>query len=635
MQTERGAGPQMVHSQTNVGTLLFSKRLLKPGMLPFQEKLTSLARGCLDHDIYVDTLLGMHFAPEPQAPAVQRYLLFDFCRIFLFENSREPGGPMINSVVRSLVDDYSISPIQDLADYSREQFHFFYPLETLEVLSLLWPHCRSGELATVDLSNPEIRVAQVFVHPECDRPRIETSGPACLSACLDAPNLKDCFTGPNMRIDSSPDLADLVSPNVGLIRRESKYMGRLSLPMAITQMAAGSATTFSCGGRSTNMPAALRAARCEAIERFQVNFLNPEETLVYGPYEMFQDIAIDPETLCFSSIRPSPSAQSVRYDKNLSMYWAPAWNPLAKKACLAPAQEIWFNTRSLPDENLCLMSSTNACAVGSSLEEASLFAMLEAIERDAFLTTWYLRRPCVQLVPASIRLESFQLLWHRMQNVHPNYSILLLDVTTDVALPVVLCAAVKQSGRGSQVVFSSACRLHTDEAAFAAMKDLSGFLDPDSPNANDETRARKLLDHPEDVSTPEDHAAFYSLPEMFGRLQFLGFDARPQRTAQEADQSAWIPRQNRYNLKLVVEEIVDRLSSLGITVFLKDLTHREFRRRHLHCVRAIVPGLYPMWFGYYAMRFRMSERLSRLSQTFTGKSLHDVSEVNLELHPFD
>ena len=184
-------------------------------------------------------------------------------------------------------------------------------------------------------------------------------------------------------------------------------------------------------------------------------------------------------------------------------------------------------------------------------------------------------------------------------------------------------------------MFSSACRLHTDEAAFAAMKDLSGFLDPDSPNANDETRARKLLEHPEDVSTPEDHAAFYSLPEMFGRLQFLGLDSRPQRTAQEVDQDAWIPRQNRYNLKLVVEEIVDRLSSRGITVFLKDLTHREFRRRHLYCVRAITPGLYPMWFGYYAMRFRMSERLSRLSQTFTGKPLYDVSEVNLELHPFD
>lgn len=623
----------MIHGHTSVGTLLFSKRLSAPGMLPLREKLISLSNH-LDHDIYVDTLLGMHFAPEPQAPAVQGFLLFDFCRIFLFENSFQPDGPRINSVVRSLVDDYSISPVQDLADYSREQFHFFYPLETLEVLSLLWPHRRPGVLVTLDLSNPEIRTAQAFVHPECEQPRIETSGAACLSAGQAAPGLKDCFTGPNMRIDSSPELDDLVSPNVGIIRRESKFMGRLSLPMAITQMAAGSATTFSCGGRSTNMPAALRAARCEAIERFQVNFLNPEDSLVYGSYETLQNNAIDPQTLCFSVIHASPT-QSVRYDKDLPIYWAPAWNPLSKRACLAPAQEIWFNTRLLPDENLCLMSSTNACAVGGSLEEASLFALFEAIERDAFLTTWYLRRPCAQLVPASIQSESFQLLWRRMQNIYPHYSILLFDVTTDVAVPVVLCAAVKQSGRGSQVVFSSACRLHADDAAFAAMKDLSGFLDPDSPNANDEARARKLLEHPEEVSTPEDHAALYSLPETFGRLQFLGFDARPQRTATEADQAAWIPRRSQYNLKLVVEEMVDRLSSLEINVYLKDLTHREFRRRHLYCVRAITPGLYPMWFGYYSIRFRMSDRLRRLSETLTGKPLDDVGQVNLELHPFD
>jgi len=278
------------------------------------------------------------------------------------------------------------------------------------------------------------------------------------------------------------------------------------------------------------------------------------------------------------------------------------------------------------------MSSTNACAVGNSIEEAALFAVLEAVERDAFLTTWYLRRRCLRVAPASIRLEAFQLLWQRLQNTYRNYSILLLDLTTDVAIPVILCVAVKQSGRGPQGMLSTACRLHTDEAAFAALKDLSSLPDPDS---YDEARARKLVERPEDVSLPEDHAAYYSLPETFGRLSFLGLDGQPQLAAQDIDRHLWIPRQNRYNLKAVLEEILHRLKAPGINILLKDLTHREFRRRDLHCVRAIAPGLYPMWFGYYAVRFRMSDRLRRLSENFLGKPLHDASQINLDIHPFD
>ena len=680
--------------ETKAGILSFGKRLLLPSAAAVREKLLYLADRYLDDDIHVDTLTGMHFDPGAEAQAAKTFLIFDFHRIFLYENCALPDRPRINSVIRSLIDDYPISPIQIMADHAQE-FHFFYPLEVLEVLPLLWRHRRPGTLVTLDLSSSEIRTARAFVHPECELPHLQASTAQhsrnrkpltaegaenaeehkgkkaandassansresiigyrnataqqnssrvgtnlsvsntedSLPDCRDALSLKDCFTGPNLRGDSIPKLDDLVSPNVGMIRRETSFMGRLSFPMVMTQMAAGSSTTFSCGGRSTNMPAARRAARCEAIERFQVNFLDPEASLVYGSYQMLQDTAIDPETLCFSLLRDSPSRQWVRYDRGLPMYWTPACNLLSGKMQLVPAQEIWFNTPKLPDENLCLMSSTNACAVGGSVEEAALFALFEAIERDAFLTTWYLRRRCVQVLPGSIRLEAFQWLWHRLQSVYPNYSILLFDITTDVAIPVILCAAVKQSGRGPQVVLSTACRLHADEAAFAAMKDLSGMFDAEF---YDEARARKLLDRPEDVTTPEDHAAYYSLPETFERLFFLGFHAQPERTTQEVDQSTWIERRNSYNLKTVLEEIMGRLDALGITVLLKDLTHREFRCRNLHCVRAIAAGLYPMWFGYYAIRFRMSDRLRRLSETFAGKPLEDVSQINLDIHPFD
>lgn len=618
--------------ETKTGTLLFGKRLLSHGALALREKLIYLAGRYLDHNLYADTLLGMHFDPGPQMPAVQSFLIFDFYRIFLYENSTQSDGPMINSVIHSLIDDYSVAPIKTLADYAQDQFNFFHPLKILEILPLLWVRRCPGTLVTLDLSSLEIRSAKAFVHPECEQPHVEESAPACVTKHHGTSGLKDHSVGPGLRADLSAKLDDLISSDVGIIRQERKYMGQTSFPMAITQIAAGLETIFTCGGRNANMPAATRAARCEALERHQVNFLNPQDSFVYGSYEMFQEIAIDPETLCFTSIRPSPSSQRSRYERNLSMYWCCAGNPLSGKAYLVPAQEIWFNTQTLPNENLCLLSSTNACAVGSSFEEAALFAILEAVERDAFLTTWYLRRPCVQLVPGSIQLEAFQLLWSRVQNTNRNYKILLFNITTDVAMPVILCAAVKQSGRGPQITLSTACRLQTDAAAFAALKELATLPDPDS---YDETHARKLLAHPEDVFSPEDHAAFYSLPETFGQLSFLGLDAAPQITAPDLNQGLWIPHRHRYNLKAVLEEILERMNALGITVLLKDLTRHEFLRRNLYCVRAIAPGLYPMWFGYHALRFHMSDRIRRLSATFLGKPLEDMSQVNLDIHPFE
>ncbi|HLJ86363.1 MAG TPA: YcaO-like family protein [Candidatus Angelobacter sp.] len=619
-------------AEAKSGALFFSKRLLAPGLLALREKLTYLAQRNLDHNIYVDTLLGMHFDPEVGMPAAQTFLIFDFYRIFLYQNSTRSDGPMVNSVIRSLIDDYSVAPLKALADDEQNHFRFFYSVETLEILPLLWDRCRPETLVTLDLASLEIRTTIVFAHPECTEPQIEKSGLDCVVRRDGVPVLQDLSTGRSMRGKLSAKLDDLVSPDVGVIRQEGKYMGGLSFPMAITQIAAGSETIFTCGGRNVNMPTAMSAARCEAVERRLVNFFNPQDSFVYGSFETLQEVAIDPEALCFNLIRPSPSSLRARYEKSLSMYWSCAGNPLSGKAYLVPAQEIWFNTEKLPNENLCLLSSTNACAVGNSFEEAALFAILEAVERDAFLTTWYLRRPCDQVVPDSIRLEAFQHLWSRAQHKYRNYKILLFNITTDIAIPVILCAAVKQSGRGPQITLSTACRFHVEEAAFAALKELARLPDPDS---FDDTHARKLLENPADVFGPEDHAAFYSLAETFGQLSFLGLDTQSGLAAQDLNQGLWIPRQNRYNLKPVLEEILERMDALEVTILLKDLTHHEFLQRNLYCVRAIAPGLYPMWFGYYGLRFRMSNRLSRLSRAFLGKPLEEISQVNLNIHPFD
>ncbi|HEY4905010.1 MAG TPA: YcaO-like family protein [Candidatus Sulfotelmatobacter sp.] len=617
--------------KTSSGKLVFGKRLLGHSMLALRDKLIELA-GELAQPIFVDTLLGMHFDSESQPPQYQSFLIFDFYRIFLYENSALPSGPKVNSVVRFLIDDYPVDPIKVLAGYAQEHFHFFYSVEILQILPLFWMDRKPGTLITLDLSNPAIRIARPVVHPKCEQPRSATLKPGSLVAVDSTISLQDRFTGPEMRTQPIPILDDLVSPDVGIVRRENRLVGQLSFPTVISQVANGHAKPFFCSGRGLRMRDAVATARCEAVERHLTNFLNPATPLAYGSYEMFRDLAINPQILCFNRAGADRANGHTSYNRELPMYWCSARNPRSGAAYLVPAQEVWFNTRSLPGENICIQGSTNGCALGTSVEEAALFAILETIERDAFLTTWYLRRPCHKVDPASVHLEEFQLLWHRVRHIHRNYSFHLFDITTDVAIPVVLCVAVKQSGRGPKVMLSTACRLHWPEAALSALKDFAGMPQTIS---YDETHARRLLERPQDISDPEDHAAFYSLQENFERLSFFAFDAQPLLAAEDVDARSWVSRRNQYNLKSVIEEVIDNLNSLGITVLLRDLTHRAFSDRNLFCLKAIIPGLYPMWFGYYNVRFNMSKRLQALSQTFLGRPLTNDVDVNLTMHPFD
>src|SRR5947209_306993 len=187
---------------TKEGTLLFRKRLLAPAMLALREKLAALADRSLEHGIYVDTLLGMHFDRELQLPDCQSFLIFDFYRIFIYENSKLADGPKINSAIRCLCDDSPVRPIKIFASYAQQQFQFLYPLEILEVLPLLWADRQPGIIITLDLSTPEIRKARIFVHPECERPHIKQSAADCLIA-MNGPHLRDRFTGPALRVPST------------------------------------------------------------------------------------------------------------------------------------------------------------------------------------------------------------------------------------------------------------------------------------------------------------------------------------------------------------------------------------------------------------------------------------------------
>ncbi|MBD0321616.1 MAG: YcaO-like family protein, partial [Gemmatimonadetes bacterium] len=513
------------------------------------------------------------------------YLLFDLHRLVLYAEPRGGGEPRIGSVVRWLVDAYPSAPEGLLSRVAREPYRLLYPLEALDLLPSLWAQAPAGWVTTCDLLSGEVRRAPARAHPESVPLRTLGSG----APIPPAPRLRRRITGPSLRAGIPPALEELVAPGAGVVQETSdgtSHPSHPSLPYATALLAwdAGRHVEV-CSGKAARPAEASRVALCEAAERFHVAFVPPGEALVHASAAELGERAIDPCALFFGAPDAGDPALLARFAPELPIHWTPALDVRAGAAALVPAQEVWFDLPSRTGEPRLVFPTTNACALGASVEEAGVFALLEAVERDAYLTAWYLRRPCRRIDPDSVRDEGFQLLRRRWSAAYPGYRFYLFDVTTDVAVPSVAAVAVRWSGEGPMTFHAAAARLSAERACAAALRDLAGFW----PRLSARRRASLLpyLDDPGRVEGPAGHFGLYSLDETLARLDFLDFGPAPGCDVAEAGERGWFPARPCYDLRRVLDEAAERLHPLGVRLLLKDLTHPWLAARGARCVRAI------------------------------------------------
>lgn len=557
------------------------------------------------------------------------YLLLDVHRAFLYR--RGEGRIGADSIARFILDDYPSEYYQELKQhFDRHGFKNVHDLRRLEVLRAIYDLVHGNSVIALDFVSGDIRFSPGRLHAEAAQHPDGALDPSAekleFAQCVVDHRLRHPAGVPPKALQDGP------SPDLGIVRGERLFIHSSSLPVCVNRLAFRRASSMMCAGKGFKPSQATQVARCEALERYQTIFQSPACSLIYGPRRSLQEKTVDPRLLFFDPCRRRAEDRRVEYSDSLPIYWTWATDVAASEKRLVPAQEIWFNTDRFPDEHLCVTTTTNACAVGQCLEEAALFALFEAIERDAFLTTWYLRRTCEQIVAASVRFEPFQLLWARLQSCFSNYHFHFFDIGSDVAIPSVAIVAVRNSGTGPRMLLTAATHLFAERALFSALKDLGVSLSSHVPNY--QNGSEHLFLHPEDVDTPDDHRVLYSLEQSFTRLSFLEFDSEPRLTCEEINHRSWFVDRESFDLKEILECLIERLGGLNIQVLLKDISHPELSATGLRCVKAIGTGLYPMWFGYYGLRFAVTPRLKRLAVEW-GAPVFEEGQINLELHPFD
>lgn len=113
---------------------------------------------------------------------------------------------------------------------------------------------------------------------------------------------------------------------------------------------------------------------------------------------------------------------------------------------------------------------SSGCAAGITREDATLRGLLELIERDAVALWWRGGRRGRSVAPESEAARGAAELFAQVRQGHAHRTSWLLDITTDVEIPVVAAISTDPDGYGFAVGFGA--RLSLADAARAAVFEL-------------------------------------------------------------------------------------------------------------------------------------------------------------------
>lgn len=420
------------------------------------------------------------------------------------------------------------------------------------------------------------------------------------------------------------------------------------LPIASSRLASESDTTAGTGST-------LRAEQSkvvsvlEVIERYAGLRPRSKNTTVQASYhQLIQDgqLALDPTTLGLHS--PEQYAQPeqhkhkhtcrhlVPYHRDLACRWVWGYSFQKRSPMLVPEHCAYYGVPASKENPVFVYDISNGCALGNCLEEAIFHGILEVVERDAFLLTWYARLQVPHLDLDSVGDPTIRLLAKHLEH-HSGYTIHAFNITLDHAIPCLCLLGVDEQNRDGmpRAFVAAGSHPHPEQALLKALREFAMFLA--FPRRLDQQNREQVLEMLADASLVrkmEHHPLVYYLPEAFERLHFLYQTPRRQ-TFQEAFRDSYECPPEHMDLRDDLESLVGTYCKHGTDVVVVEQTAPEHRPCGLHCVKVLMPGMLPMTFGQHNRRITGFERLHQLPFTlgYRNNPLPEV-EVNPYPHPF-
>lgn len=281
-------------------------------------------------------------------------------------------------------------------------------------------------------------------------------------------------------------------------------------------------------------------------------------------------------------------AQAISYaDKAKPLDWIQARDAMAGHLVLLPA-DICLRRQHQQRAIEPTWALSSGVAAGPSFETAAARAVLELCERDAAALWWLGGRPPTSFPAGHPADETGSALLELLRQGETSRRSLLLDITTDLAVPVVAAVSVDRDGRG--MACGLAARQGWEDAARAAILEMCQ-MELAAPVA---TAKRIEVGEMRLNETDRRHLR---------RAAFSAADCDLLRPRESSQLSQPLPGPD-------FQGLIGWLRDRGIKVFLVDLTRQDIG---VPVMRAVSPDLQP-----FSSHVSTERYVSLVSQTGGG-----------------
>ncbi|WP_374117377.1 TOMM precursor leader peptide-binding protein [Streptomyces sp. RKAG293] len=500
---------------------------------------------------------------------------------------------------------------------------------------------RLPQVTRLDLATLQVATVPLLAEPLC--PHCAAPGPDA-SAAGEVP-----FTPLTSRPKPSPDAYRLRSPRsyelpaAALANPVCGVLGAATwtdITSPTTAPVAGSVfmrgyaglTDVTWSGQSNSFESSRDLAFLEGLERYAGTHRRRLGPLLTESYDVLGDRALDPRDCGLYDPR------TYRDDPMLSPFaperpipWVTGYSLRDERPVLVPARLSHYSA-GLAADNF-VFECSNGCAIGSCLEEAVLFGLLELIERDAFLLGWYGNAALTEIDLDSCTRGVTRAMVDRA--ALQGYDVHVFDNRVDLPVPVATGLAVRRDGGPGTLAFAAGAAFDPETAVESALSEILTYI----PHLPGQVRARpaELDAMAEDfdlVRRLPDHAALFGLQRMAAHADSY---LRPTAVRPLAElYSGW--ERTRSGSGDLLDDVAlcrDALVGAGFDVIVVDQTTPEQERLGLRTVCTLVPGLLPIDFGWTRQR---ALNMPRLRSAFRRAGLRDTDLADGELrrvpHPF-
>ncbi|UVI33399.1 TOMM precursor leader peptide-binding protein [Paenibacillus spongiae] len=385
-----------------------------------------------------------------------------------------------------------------------------------------------------------------------------------------------------------------------------------------------------CAGRTHSYADSEMTAILEGLERYCGLSPHGKRTAVHDSYHNVRSQALDPLRVGIHAKEQYERSDFPfkPFDPERPIDWVWGYSFLQQRPILVPELLAYYSSGC---GHGFVYETSNGCALGGSLEEAIFYGMLEVVERDSFLMTWYARLPLPRLDLRSVQDRELRWMTDRLEAV-AGYDVHLYKSTMEHGIPSVWALAKNRKELGVNLICAAGAHPDPIRAAKSAIHEVAGMLLTLSEKFEENRQQyERMLHDPYQVVQMEDHSMLYGLKQSEGRLDFLLNDDRPMQTFAEAFE----PRGWNVDLTDDLKAMLHVFRQLNLEVIVVDQTTPETRRNGLHCVKVLIPGMLPMTFGQHLIRLTGLDRVLRVPAELSySREPLTPEQLNPYPHPF-